>query len=143
MQSCAHHEWSQRVRPKERPRRLQPPIAAFQKPNFLETSSAVYFVSIAQFAFFRTVHPGPLCADVESYGHTKPTASVGRSNIKRMLCCSQRVRQTRGCGEALKTDKRKPPIRRSEALRDAHDWVAVGEFPGQSAAFICDVDNEL
>jgi hypothetical protein len=31
-------------------------------------------------------------------------------------------------GEALKTDKRKPPIRRSEALRDAPDWEAVGDF---------------
>ena len=36
------------------------PLLPFQKPNFLETSSAVYFLSIAQFTFFRTVHPAPL-----------------------------------------------------------------------------------
>jgi hypothetical protein len=57
----------------------------------------------------------PVRADVGRYGHTKPTASVGRagrSNIERMLCSSQRARQTRGCGQspARLPTKKKPLV---------------------------------
>jgi hypothetical protein len=59
-----------------------------------------------------------LWADVGRHGHTKPTAGVGRSNIERMLCRSQRARQRvvdkapRGC--QLKKAARCETLTRSE-----------------------------
>jgi hypothetical protein len=51
-----HKERAQKNDPGSRNR----PLLPFQKPNFLKDSSTVYFFSIAQFAFFRTIHPALL-----------------------------------------------------------------------------------